>query len=312
MVRFDALRGNATTTRTFRTERGRLMTLIDPDRWADLSDLAHRHLPAAVAREWLGSVRPAVHLVPAQPGDAVIATLGGSPLLPTHPAACTEWPQWPGHGPLSFVGEVDLEALATSGLDTGLTWPAAGRLLMFFFDGVYDDFESVVDPEDPSSQAGARLIRVTAPPHDCAPTPGATGVRVDPELRLTGRQALTLPESDAPAGPNLFADDETEVAEVDRFYLSLQHFEIQRPSHQIGGWPIAIADETEHEAAIFAVGDDDATDPRFVHDSLQRRLILQIDSTPTSRWGDAGTLYWLTLGPDATDPTSAIFTWQSR
>ncbi|GAB97726.1 uncharacterized protein YwqG [Kineosphaera limosa] len=286
------------------------MTLIDRGSWQDVHDLAQRLLPSSVAQRWLDTVRQVVHLVPAGPGEPVLATLGGSPHLPRHGLlARTRWPTWRGSGPLSFVGELDLEALAESGLQTGLTLPGSGRLLMFFFDGSYDDFESLVEPSDPRSQAGARLLHLPEPRSACTPLAAPKRVRVDPEVALTGRQCLSLPDPDAPGAAALA--DSVDLQTLDELYTTLETWAVRPPRHQIGGWPSGIQTPPELEAAVFATGCLDWDDPTVVQDATQRRLLIQIDSTPTSPWGDAGTLYWLAPGTDASNPTSATFTWQS-
>ncbi|MCY7401989.1 MAG: DUF1963 domain-containing protein, partial [Nocardioides sp.] len=87
-----------------------------------LAELAATHLDPDTARRWLALLRPAVQLVQARPGDRVVARLGGTPELPLG----TDWPQWPGHGPLSFVAEVDLAAPAAPGGAARRPQPAGG------------------------------------------------------------------------------------------------------------------------------------------------------------------------------------------
>ena len=109
---------------------------------ARLAEIAADHLDPDAARRWLALLRPAVQLVPAGPGDPVVARLGGMPELPPG----TAWPQWPGHGPLSFVVELDLAALVAAG-DAGLGLPTRGRLLGFYREPDESD-EDEDEPED--------------------------------------------------------------------------------------------------------------------------------------------------------------------
>ena len=107
------------------------------DDQAYLRRLAALHLDDDVARRWLALLRPAVRLLECAPGRDTVARLGGQPVVPMG----FEWPVWEGHGPLSFIGEVDLDALTRAGLRLDIKLPTTGRLLLFYFDGSYDHFE---------------------------------------------------------------------------------------------------------------------------------------------------------------------------
>lgn len=147
-----------------------------------LAEIAAAHLDPDDARRWLALLLPAVQLVPAEPADPVIARLGGTPELPPG----TDWPQWPGHGPLSFVAEVDLAALAATGADTGLALPVEGRLLGFYFEPSAAD-DAVVLPGERDTLPGSRLLHVAG-----------TGPAADPAVELTAVQVLTWPDLEHP------------------------------------------------------------------------------------------------------------------
>ncbi|MFH8517080.1 DUF1963 domain-containing protein [Streptomyces gelaticus] len=80
-----------------------------------------------------------------------MATLGGSPDLP----AGVGWPEWPGHGPLSFIASVRCAALPREGLAE--QFPQDGTLLFFYFDGQADE-DAFVSADDPETWAGAQVL----------------------------------------------------------------------------------------------------------------------------------------------------------
>jgi len=94
----------------------------------ELPTLARRYLGQAAADAWLSLLSPGIGLVHAEPGDPVIAQLGGLLALPIN-----SWPVWPGNGPLSHVLSVDCASLAM--LMPGWDMPGSGRLAFFYFDG---------------------------------------------------------------------------------------------------------------------------------------------------------------------------------
>jgi len=264
-----------------------------------LTRLAHEHLDDDAARRWLGLLRPAVQLVPAQPGDPVIARLGGTPALPDG----TPWPEWPEHGPLSFVVEVDLAALAVSDLDPGLALATEGRLLGFYFDDP-EETGAIVYPGDPGSLAGARLLHVTGTPPSARPA-----------VELSGRQVLTWPGWEHPVRELLGLDEVMEP--FDEVLGELLEEELPDMwGHQLGGWVHPVQGPVELEAAQTRLGE--ATyDEVHVAEAMRWRPLLQVDSDDAAgtSWGDEGCLYWLartdgsTL-PDLADPADIAFTWQ--
>ena len=113
--------------------------------------LARERLPTDVAEKWITLLRPAAKLKYARPGDSIVAELGGQPSLPEDAI----WPEWEGHGPLTFVSSIDCGALASMQLDLAL--PAAGRLAFFFIE---DAADSLVTYRRPETLAGARVLYI--------------------------------------------------------------------------------------------------------------------------------------------------------
>lgn len=87
-----------------------------------------RRLPAEVVEQWCGRVfgaeyaavvaglvRPALHLVRAEPGADVAFSLGGAP------RSSGPWPVHPELGPMEFVARLDLSVVAEAGVCPALT-----------------------------------------------------------------------------------------------------------------------------------------------------------------------------------------------
>lgn len=260
-----------------------------------LSSLARTHLPEADAARWLGLLRPGVQLRQAREGDDVVARLGGTPTLPDQ----VPWPEWPGHGPLRLIAEVDLAVLARTGLDAGIELPADGRLLAFYFHDPADP-DALVLTDDPDSSPGARLLHVA----HTVPT-------TDPIVELAGVQVLTWPGYEHPELeqhgldelPDLFIDAlngllEDEVGDV--------------WGHHLGGWATPVQGPVEYEAVETRLGEANHDD---THDAeaLRWRPVLQIDNGAAGWiWGDANCLYWLarTDGTASALDSDIAFTWQ--
>ncbi|MFS3127472.1 YwqG family protein [Nocardioides sp. Bht2] len=285
---------------------------------AAVTRIAREHLDAETAERWLAMVRPAVRLVAACDGDAVIARFGGRPVVPAEFA----WPVWEGAGPLSFVGEIDLAALAATGLETGIELPVTGRFLAFYFDGSYNNFESVVGTWDRESLAGARLIHISEPRTSGASIAPPTGVDEFGELLLSGRQITTYPGWDHPLLAAEFdaGDQDSEAwpahpVQSDEFNEALLALdEDDSPRHQIGGWADAVQGPVELEVAQAAIpGDTVDDDAAVVAEASVWRPLLQVDSDDGGlMWGDLGTLYWLRResAQPASDLDLISFTWQ--
>ena len=265
---------------------------------ARLAQLAETHLDPDAARRWLALLRPAVQLVPARPGEPVVARLGGSPDLPPG----TAWPEWSGHGPLSFVAELDLAALAATGADTGLALPGEGRLLGFYFEPSAAD-DAVVLSGDRDTVPGSRLLHVTG----TGPTAGAAA-------ELTALPVLTWPDMWHPALaeagldelPDPFLEALDELRSED-----LGHDEFVR---QVGGWASPVQASVELEAAEVALGAATYDDAHRT-EALRWRLLLQVDSdwAAGTAWEPATGLYWLARTDGVRPPRlpdDVAFTWQ--
>ena len=262
---------------------------------AYLARLVHARLGPDDAARWLALTRPAIRLTPAVGGDPVAATLGGRPCV----LEDFEWPGGAGHGPLAFVGEVDLAAVAATGLDPGLALPTEGRLLAFYFDGSYDDFDGVVGPWDAESLAGARLVHLPGDRTGCRDRAAPDRVLEFGPQALAARPTTTFPDAEHPVWEevDLVVDDD-ELAEQLGALLE------GAPQHQVGGWAAPLQGPVELEVA--EEGDEG--------EALQWRPLLQVDSDAASdmMWGDVGRLYWLTRSGDtgAADLDRVSFTWQ--
>ena len=276
--------------------------------------LAHRHLPPDVAAEWLALLRPAVRLVRAEPDGSVVARLGGAPLLPRD----VRWPEWPGHGPLSYIGELLCGPLAAHPLEVPL--PSTGRLLFFYFDGSFDDFEGVVGTWDAETLAGARVLHV--PDHEPVEVrPAPDGVEVWGEASFGGQEIVTAPGWEHPALRAAFGrpgedrhDFMDHPVNGDAFTDALfdRH---TGPLHQVGGYADPEQGPVELEVAHAALGNVvDWGDPRLEAEAARWLPLLQVDSDDDlgMMWGDVGKLYWLSRGSALAqgDVRDVSFTWQ--
>lgn len=286
---------------------------------ATLTRVARTHLEGSVADRWLAMLRPAGRLVPAGDADAVIARLGGRPVVPSG----FEWPVWEEVGPLSFVGEVDLETLSAEALDPGIELPTQGRLLAFYFDGSYDNFASAVGTWDRNTLAGARLVHITEGRASGAPLSTPQGVIEFGEQTLTGRQITTHPGWEHHLLRAEFgAEDwdfetwrghpiQSEAFNEDLFALD----EGDVPRHQIGGWADPVQGPIELEVAQAEIADEiPYGSAAHIAEALAWHPVLQLDSDGASQmmWGDVGTLYWLSRDSDrdAAELGPVSFTWQ--
>jgi hypothetical protein len=268
--------------------------------------LAAQHLPPEDAQRWLALLRPALALAPARPGEPVVARLGGAPRLP----ADTPWPEWPGTGPLAYIGEVRCGAVDQSRLDIAL--PASGRLLFFYFDGSYDDGVEIVIYSEPETAAGARVVYV---PDGAAVVErqAPEGVQVYAEGGYAGHPMFTAPGWDHPLVSAAFPDvrDDHPVS-ADAFVDALDALSAGL-RHQLGGHAVPVQGPVEWEVAGFALGEGQEA-AAYEAEAEQWTLLLQVDSDDDlgMMWGDAGMLYWLARRDrlDGTPPTDALFTWQ--
>jgi Domain of unknown function (DUF1963) len=284
-----------------------------------LSRLARRHLGQAAAGAWLRLLCPAVRLARAEPGDPVVAQLGGLPALPIN-----SWPVWPGTGPLSHVLTVDCPSLAA--LMPGWEMPDSGRLAFFYFDGLsYVRREgSDVGSWDPATQEGARVLWLH--PEESTPaglthvaTPAPPGLTPFPAVALTAVPVLTWPDAYDPRLRRIWdiaglAQPPSEWAlppAVESFYEALHDMRDARPGHQVGGHPdpVQLGDSVQLEAEQIERAVRGAGDP-----ADGWRLLAQVDSDDAAKmmWGDVGKLYFM-IRPDdlqARRFDHARFTWQ--
>jgi uncharacterized protein YwqG len=284
---------------------------------ASLESIAAAHLPVEMRAPWVDLIRPAVRLLPAtSDDDVVIATLGGDPVVPDEFA----WPVWDGHGPLGFVGEIDLAALARSGLDTGMPLPDTGRLLCFYYDGVeVEDYDGVVTYTDRTTLEGVRLVHLAAAREACDVRAAPSDAACYRQRTLTGRQMLTAPSWRHLVLQQAFGHDYTSLDSPDHplnqddFLEQLAQLQGRRPWHQIGGYADPQQHDVEKEAAHLALDlGNDHRDPQRSVEALHWRPLLQIDHDDDPGWGDTGTLYWLVRDSDILEGRldNVLFTWQ--
>ena len=287
--------------------------------WAVRVDgVARQHLEEDIANRWLGLTRPAIHFTTAGEGDHPLVRLRGRPLAP----ADFSWPEWEGHGPLSYIAGLDLQAVAGAGLEHGLPLPDTGWLHFFYFDGSYDNFDSVVGSWDPASLAGTRVIHV---PGDAAPVAEAAppdGVLEFGQRNLAGQQVVTFPGWEHPVLRKEFQPPGADhcrwmshPVNSDAFTEALSDLYPDGPRHQLGGWADPVQGPVELEAAEAAGGAPVSESTTADNDAALRwNLLLQIDTDDDAEmmWGDCGMLYWMTDAGEA-EPITAehtSFTWQ--
>lgn len=258
------------------------------------SRLAAEHLPGDLAQRWTALLRPCARLRRAEAGEPIVAVLGGAPDLP----AGTAWPEWPGHGPLSFVASVRCAALPRDGLAE--EFPRDGTLLFFCFDGQADE-DAFVSVDDPETRAGARVLYLpeNTPVLPADPPPVLAGFPRVELAAATGQSApdLWLPQTrrallgdtrpwphprDTPAGLKPFV----------RAFGRLR----TRVDHQIGGHAVPVQGPVEYEIANATYGGTLAWGDEPLDQEAERWVLLAqfaSDSDARTTWGDDGVLYWL-------------------
>ncbi|MBO0652978.1 DUF1963 domain-containing protein [Streptomyces triculaminicus] len=273
---------------------------------ATLHDLARAHLPADAAERWIAGLRPAARLRAASGSDPVVGRLGGLPRLPDD----VEWPVWDGHGPLAFVASLDCAALPSDALDIEL--PADGTLNFFYFDGQIDDGDALVNPGEPETLAGARIIYVPAG------TP--TAERAMPEDLLEGL-VEELEDVEAYREVPLTAvieatvsDSYDDTAFPEEFRNALWDL-AGNACHRVGGHATAVQNPVDHEIAHAVLGGKVAWgEPAMDEEARRWTLLAQFDSDHRAQmmWGDTGCLYWLIRPEDLAERRfdRAMFTWQ--
>ncbi|MEV5683473.1 YwqG family protein [Streptomyces sp. NPDC052164] len=259
------------------------------------SRLAAEHLPGDFAQRWTALLRPCVRLRRAVGGEQAVATLGGKARLP----AGIGWPEWPGHGPLSFIASVRCNELPREGLAD--CFPQDGTLLFFYFDG-RTDTDAFVSADDPDTWVGAQVLYV---PENTPvfPTPAPPDLEPFPRVSLTAETEQSAPDLWLPQvrkallgegrdWPDHPRDTSAELKPFLRAFGRLR----TRTGHQIGGHAVPVQGPVEYEIAHGALGSMHAWGDRSHDQEAQRWVLLaQFDSDSDARmeWGDAGTLYWL-------------------
>ncbi|MFJ8863723.1 YwqG family protein [Streptomyces sp. NPDC102451] len=278
-----------------------------------LRSLALRHLSPEDAETWAGLLRPGMRLAAAADSGDVVGRLGGLPVLPVTSA----WPEWDGHGPLSFVASIDCARVPSAALDVDL--PPAGALLFFYFDGQLDDGEAVVLAEDRESWAGARVLYVEAG-EEVAERGAPDGLTPYPMVPLTARTAMTATDPWHPSVRTAFAPDAPLGNRYDHpicsqpFLDALWDFD-GGAGHQIGGHAHSVQNPVEIEIAEAVLdGEVSWADPRLSEEAGNWVLLAQFDSDEAAdmMWGDTGVLYWLIRPEDLAERRfeRAMFTWQ--
>lgn len=265
-----------------------------------LAAVARRHLPPAVAEQWIALMRPAIRLRSRSGGKKPVGQLGGLPALPEGVA----WPEWKDRGSLNFVASFDCGRLPVDQLDLDL--PGSGTLLFFYLDpadGLFDPAESdyQVRPGEPETLAGTRVIYVP-PGVDTSERDAPADVDPYNYVPLAAQLMTTGPVFNHPAlraaVRHLSAEDQAFMSDImnsdplqDELY---QH--MPQPRHWIGGHAHPVQDSVEIEVAYthFA-GKVPYGDPTLEEEAQRWTLLAQIDSDDEAdmMWGDVGTLYWL-------------------
>lgn len=230
-------------------------------------------------------LEPALRL---QPGGEPVARLGGEPRLPAE----IPWPKSPTHA-MSFVGELDLAALARIAPDAAPALPRDGRLLFFY------DVEEMRWGFEPTDGAFFRLIRVEGAGQAQTAPVGAT---VFKERVLGATRVHVLPDAEQVPDSAAFSDP---VAEAFFEHASALAPE---PDHRVGGHAAWIQGDDREGAAIAAVGGSSGTPEqaraarvKLAPDAAaQWRLLWQVDSDDVAgfMWGDVGRLYLLARDAD--------------
>lgn len=280
---------------------------------SEIRRIAMAHLPADAVAEFLGWLRPALRLRPAEEGQEVIAQLGGLPTLPLN-----SWPVWEGHGPLSHVLTLDLPLASRMLPELGL--PEVGTLAFFYYDGRYlEDFMTTVGTWDPETRHGARVLHLrpdlSTREHVCdLLTPAPPGLESYPVVPLTAVRILTWPSFEQPWVDEAWQRHDVPRNAVDAVRNALSELPWNGwDQHLVGGHPTPQQSPVEFEVEQLrcaVAGEPFGWGSPEVAAALPRwRSLLQVGSNDADMmWGDVGQLHWLLRG-DA-PPEEAAFTWQ--
>jgi uncharacterized protein YwqG len=206
-------------------------------------------------------------------GGSGRSRLGGS--------ASTTGP-WPRHQgrPLSLIAQLDLAEMRAAG---GPDWlPADGRLLFFY------DLELASWGMEPNDR-GSALVRYETQPAEDAVEPDD----LSEDLRLEARPVTFTPDVSPPSEERLGVDwkslSQKQVRDLEAAVESLLPSE---PTHQVGGYPIAVqGDDMEEQCQGMTRGL-----PAAGSSAADWRLLLQLDTDGEAEmmWGDTGRLYcWI-------------------
>ncbi len=275
--------------------------------------LAAEHLPPDAAARWTALLRQCVRLRKASGTEPTAAQLGGEPLLP----AGMPWPEWPDHGPLSFIASIDCAALPRNGVHPA--FPEDGTLLLFFFDGQIDDGNAMVWVADPETWAGARVLYVPAGTETAAAATPA-GLEPYPRVDLTAAARCSVPDPWHPRSLDALTDgdvplDPREIPPHVKTFMDAVYSGNNSIGHQVGGHARPVQGPVEYEIAHAILGPKTQwTDPRLDEEAQRWILLAQIDTDADANmmWGDCGTLYWLIRPEDlaARRFEEARLTWQ--
>ncbi|MFE7760404.1 YwqG family protein [Streptomyces sp. NPDC057438] len=258
------------------------------------SRLATEHLPGGLAERWTALLRPCARLRRAETGERVVAVFGGAPELPSG----TDWPEWPGRGPLSFVASVRCAALPRDGLAE--EFPRDGTLLFFAIDGQVDE-DAFVSVDDPETWAGAQVLYI--PQHTPAvPADTPSALETFPRVELGADPGRSAPDLWLPQARRALLGDtrpwphpRDTPAELKAFVRAFGRLRT-RIGHQIGGHAVPVQGSVEYEIANTASGGRYAWGDGPLDEEAERWVPLAqfgSDSAAKTTWGDEGALYWL-------------------
>lgn len=274
--------------------------------------IARSTLPPVIAEQWLSVLRPAAGLRRAEPGEAIAGTLGGLPMLPDS-VDWPHWPQWNHPGPLAFIASIDCAAIGKIPLDISL--PEAGSLLFFYFDGQCGGPGAGVDPGDPASDLGSRVIYVP-PGEPVSARPCPEGIEPYGAVDVAATPIMTWPHPEEPAFEAAEAwGFEHYAAFGERFRVAMRERSRDIPAHWVGGYaephhgPVEIPaaesktglsrDRAAQEAhASGGAGAESYVRVKAAIDAEAMNwtplLRVEPECEPFTGWTGDGALYWLT------------------
>ncbi|MGL5858507.1 MAG: YwqG family protein [Angustibacter sp.] len=262
-----------------------------------LDEYADRIVAAA-----LPSARLVSQSAPAGDLPVGVSRLGGAPDL----VDGTDWPVG-ADGPLSFIAQVDLAAVAACLPDGAL--PSTG-LLSFFYDA-----ETQPGGLELDDRAGWAVL-FTADTGSLRRRPAPGGVMAFSPVALTPRPELTVPFGRTMEARGLNFDDHAWGRYFDlhdAFADDFQPHEAGQARHRMLGHPDAIQGDMRRQIeATFRGGVDlDAGETPELDEAAKRwQLLLQVDSDDGAEmmWGDTGRLFfWIPADALATSDFEAVF-----